>query len=198
MKKKPMAKSESNKSTIYMSIFIAVIMVTSGFGVMFYGFSGGGNTVKYNKHKFKITNLGASTKINGIEYYFEALPQEVEAFNITYGTKHTLLNSQAIVITSDPSSTYNQEIALTQFNMNSVLSTLNKQSVNAFTKETGSLPVITCENASSQMPVIEFIESNYTEAILEDYCLRVQFQNSHTLKAISSKILFLVLGVMDE
>jgi hypothetical protein len=46
-----MARKKNNRLSLYMGIFIAFIMITSMFGVVFYGFSNSNNNIKYNtKH----------------------------------------------------------------------------------------------------------------------------------------------------
>ena len=197
--KRPPKKTERNKTALYMSILIIFIMVTSGFGVMFYGFSNPSSTVKYKDFKFKLTQQGYQTKINGNQYYFEALPQDVEDIPIEFGTKYTILNSQAVIITSDPDSAYKEELALAHYNLNQMVLSLNKNVANAFTKENENLPVVTCMNSSLQFPVIEIVESNVTEASMGDNgCVTVEFDSSFNLRRITSKIMYLILGVIDE
>lgn len=198
MVKKYKPKEKKDNKALYMSLFIAFIMITSAFGVMFYGFGTEETVTKYGKYKFKATNQGYKAKINGNEYYFEALPQDLETVNVSLGTKFSILNGQMVVITSDPDSTYKQEIALAQFNLNQVLMSLNKQVGNGFTAENDMLPVVTCSNASTEVPVIEMVEADRTEAVLEDYCIKIKFDSSFNLKRVNSKILYLLLGVLDE
>jgi len=191
-------KHKKDRKSFYMGIFIAFIMITSVFGVMFYGFTGPSTTVKYNDYKFRTTNLGYTTKIDGMEYHFSVLPQDVESINITGNIKDEILNAQAVIVTSDHNSTYNQEIAVASYNMNIILSDKGKFVANAFMSPNDQLPVITCLNASQGLPVMEIVESNQTTATLENNCISIMFDTNFNLERVTSKILYLLLGVIDE
>ena len=200
MVKKPKKKQDSKNQRmgLYLSLFIAFIMITSAFGVIFYGFSDPSSAVKYGKYKFKSTPQGYSANINGVQYVFAALPPELNDINISYGTKFTILNGDVVVLTSNPDSTYKEDIAVSQYNLNSVLTGLNKQSINAFTLPNDQLPAISCENSTKETPIIEIQEGNTTQIILDGYCIKMEFDNSFNLRRSVSKLTYLLLGVLDE
>lgn len=180
-----------------MSFFIAFIMITSVFGVMFYGFAGGEDTVKYEGHKFIATPQGYATKIDGKTYYFDVLPQDLENININEGIKSELSNSNALIITSDPKSSYIQDIAVSSYNINAILTEQGKYTANAFNSANNQLPVITCMNATPGLPVMEIIESNQTTATLSNNCITIEFDTAFNLQRATAKILYLILGVID-
>jgi len=193
-----MSKSRrKNRLSLYMSFFIAFIMITSVFGVMFYGFAGGGEVIKYEGHKFTATPQGYATKIDGKTYYFDVLPQDLENINIDSSIKSELDSSNALVITSDPKSSYKQDIAVSSYNLNAILTKQGKYTANAFNSANDQLPVITCINATPGLPVMEIIESNQTIATLNNNCITVEFDNTFNLQRATAKILYLILGVID-
>ncbi|MCB9358682.1 hypothetical protein H6503_02005 [Candidatus Woesearchaeota archaeon] len=187
---------KNNRMTLYMGIFITLIMATSGFGVIFYGFSSNNSTEKYNGFKFKQTNYGYETKVDGKTYYFEVLPIETEHIEIEQGTINRLKDAYSIIITSDPFSSYRQDIALQTYQMNTVFANNQKQMVNAFTKDNVQLPTITCDNSTDEFLVVEFVEDNSTY-IESDNCIRLHFQTAYEMRRATGRIIYEFLGVVD-
>ena len=194
-------KEKKNNMGLGMSIFIVFIMVTSVFGVMFYGFTGsGGEVIRYNDYKFRQTNLGYETTIANQKFYFEYLPEHTQDIEIIDNVTKMIGNSNGIIITSDIDSTYKEDIALTSYNLNTLLTTQNKYSANAFTNNSGTLPSVTCENASIAFPIVYIKESNATEIVLnDDYqgCIEFNFDTSYNLRRATAKFMYVILGIMD-
>ena len=190
-------KEKNDRKSMYMSILIAFVMISSAFAVVLYGFGDNSTSLRYNKYKFKVTNLGFETKIDGKLYYFDSVPQDVLGINVSSGIRDLILNGQAIIITSDPTSSYVQEIAVASYTLQTALSKMNKQAVNAFTKEGGKLPVFTCANATQTLPIIEIKESNTTEAIIVDNCITLYFSSGYDLQRLDSAVIYHILGVID-
>jgi hypothetical protein len=197
MARKHHPKHKKDRTGLYMGLFIAFIMVTSAFGVVFYGYSESDNTSRYKGHKFKLTSMGYEAKIDGNRYFFEALPQDVEHLNITHETKNTILNSSAVIVTTQLDSAYTQEIALAQYNLNQIISGLGKQVANAFTEDTDTLPAITCMNATADISVIEIIEADSANVEVQENCIRIKFDTAYNLKVYTSYIIYQLLGVID-
>jgi hypothetical protein len=183
---------------LYMSIFIVIMMVLSGFGVIFYGFAGTEETIRYEGHKFKSTINGFETKINKQTYYFDVLPQDTLDINTSYDLKNLLKTAYGIIITSEPNSSYKEEIAIASYNLNSMFIKGNVHSAIAFTEEVFNIPKLTCMNASTSLPVIEILESNVTEIITENNCIQLKFDNSFNLRRATAKISYIYLGVINE
>lgn len=194
-------ESHTKKLAIGMGVFIVFIMITSVFGVMFYGYDSGGQTERYGKYKFTLTNLGYEMKHEGEKYYFEILPQNLEDLDVNQGIKNILKSSQAIIITSDPNSSYLQDIALASYNINSFFMNQNKVVGVGFinkSEKNPEIPVITCENASLQFPVLELVESNETNTEILGNCIKYNFNSGYGLRALVSKTLYDYMGVFDE
>lgn len=188
---------KKDRKSLYMSIVIAIIMISSAFAVILHGFGDSSESLRYGKYKFKLTNLGFLVKIDGKEYLFENFPSDVDSLNVSSGIKEAVSNSIALIITSDPNSSYKQEIALASYNIQTVLSNMDKQVGNAFITEGYKLPVFTCENATSSVPIVYIQESNVTEAAISGNCINLYFDSSYSLQRVSSAFLFNILGIID-
>ena len=77
-----MAKKKFNL-TKFMVYFIAFIMVSSIFGIMFSGYNQTSSTLTYNGHKFTRENNYWSTKVGGNKVTFDYFPEEVDYINIS-------------------------------------------------------------------------------------------------------------------
>jgi hypothetical protein len=196
-KKKNKQKKKNNKS-LYMSLFIVIIMISSAFAVIFYGFAENEQTIRYEDYKFKSTPMGFSTRINKETHYFEVLPQDTFDINISQNVKSLLNNANGIIITSDPNSAYKEDIAISAYNLNNMFNKLNIYSANAFTSEVNNIPVITCLNASQNLPVIKIVENNITNIYAEENCIYINFDTSFNLRRASTKIMYVSLGVLNE
>ena len=76
-----------------------------------------------------------------------------------------------------------------QFGMHVMSGTLNET-------EAYDLPIIDCENATSEIPVIKFIFGNETTINSEDDCIVAQAQSEIEFLAIADKIRYKLFGVM--
>jgi len=197
-------KEEAKKKrlSVFMGSLIAIIMISSVFGVMFYGYSDNSNTItRYGKFKFTQTDLGYELKYNGELYYFELLPDEVKSINVSKNIVNSLRNSKALIITSDPNTSYKEDIALSAYNMNLFLTTQDKLvgiGYNRESEDNGQVPYITCQNASSQYLILDINEANETDMTFENNCIKLQFGNSYQLRQVTTKMLFDYIGVFDE
>ena len=120
--------TREKKKRLFMSIFIVVIMTLSVAGFMI-----GQNSqdeIKYNDFKFIGTTNRWITTINNQNIAFNFLPSQVDSINVSDEIIERLKNSVQIDTTSYLNSTHKEIIALTQFELSSVLSlTRDRKSV---------------------------------------------------------------------
>jgi hypothetical protein len=126
------------------------------------------------------------------------MPQDVEALETDKGVQAMIQNAYGIIITSEFNTTYKEEIAYAEYNMGNDLDNKGKLYFYGFTTQNDKLPVITCLNASKDIPVITIAEGNLSEARIEGNCINVQFNSSTNLVRLTEKIRFLFLGVINE
>ena len=96
-------EKKKQKVIFYAALFFVFLMATS----LLAGFYGGGNDDlgEYNGFKFKSTNNGVSTKIDGDRMNFFYHPSILEYINISSDVKE-LLSKPSITLTFDPEDKY--------------------------------------------------------------------------------------------
>jgi hypothetical protein len=186
------------RSNLIIGFLIGGLMITSMFGVMLYGFDNSldGNTIEYNDVKLQATQYGYKIKGDKREIFFQYVPQEVEGINSSDYGKNLLKSAPAIILTSDLNTTYVQDIALNSYKLLSFYTEINKQSVIAYTSEYMSIPVLTCENATIQTPVIYFKESSETYIEVQEYCLIYHFDSAYNINRLVEKTKYEILDII--
>lgn len=177
-------------------LFLAAIMILSVFGAAFYGFSQPGDTVKYGTYKFYRVNNWWATKINGQQLFFSSTPPEVETY-FSKDLQTMLSNKIEIDTTYDVNSSLNQSLGYTQYQLSNQLKTHNIFVRNgATTNNSFKLPVITCETATPNVPVIYFMSSNTTALHIERNCIIAQAASEYELYRLSDALSFISLGII--
>lgn len=185
--------SRREKKTIFRSstlvaLFIIFIMASGGMGF----FLGGDETLKYDGHKFKRTDQGYKTKINGQTVFFSFLPAEVKDMEFSESIDSLLSSSNAVYVTYDPNTNLNNTMAQIQYDMEKALYPvtgifLQRGLVNS---SGYSIAQIGCENATSYMPVIELRQANSTSIVLEENCIVVQARSHAELVRAYNRLLY--------
>lgn len=183
----------------WMSIFIAVIMVSSIAGLALIN-STGEDTLRYNQFKFhKDATYGYYvTKISGQDVNFYTFPTEAAIVNISNATMDKLKSAAFIVTTFDPvtSNQSTQAIELARFDLAKFMA--GKSIYNAVLETAPgyeALPILSCDNASASTPVIVFNTSDYASVVDAGNCLYLNGQGLDFLK-FRDKILYSYFGVI--
>src|SRR3989338_6212176 len=191
-----MAKNSSEKTKKFLVYFMAIIMVSSVFGVVFFGFSGAGSqTSKYKGYKFIFRGDAWSTKAFSQTALFSYLPQDVENVNVSPDSIGLLKQKLQIDTTADSNGTFIQEISLAQFQMGASMQPYNVYIRNGFTsKNDFNDPVINCSIATPFVPVIYFKEGKDTMAYTEGSCIIAESGNAVDFIRLKDRLLY---GMFD-
>ncbi|MFH2027934.1 MAG: hypothetical protein ABIJ08_02235, partial [Nanoarchaeota archaeon] len=174
------------------------IMISSVFGVIFYGFGSQDTTLKYKNLKFTREDSGWSTTINNQRVFFDYFPEELENINISSEIVDMLKNKYEIDVTSEINSTFKDTIALAEYNMAQVLNDILSVYLRpGFTQENEYLPAITCSDATLSVPLIYFIHSNQTSITLDGDCIIAEAINDNDFLRIKDRILYSILGIIE-
>jgi hypothetical protein len=177
------------------ALFIIIVMVGSSAGFIFGRDEG--YSSKYNGLKFKLINNVWLTKINDQEVRFHFHPAEVENLSVSndsiekldmpsiYFTFEAGKNLQYVDMVRYEFITSLQE----QLNIYVTSGVLNKT-------EEYNFPVINCENATEEMPVLKFIFSNETRVYSDGNCVIAEAQSEQEMLAISDRIRYGLFGVI--
>ena len=179
-------------------LFLVIIMIGTSFSVFFYGGSPQNEIVKYNGIKFvSSSNQGPwIAKVNGKEATFSFLPTEVETINVN-GDIEKLNGKFEIDVTSDVNSTYKEAIALAHHQMTLTLAPYNVFIRQGFTtNSTFNVPIIECDDATSNVPVVYFVYGNSTSISLENDCILVKASTDADFIKIKDRLLYGILGVI--
>ncbi|MBN1385897.1 hypothetical protein JW968_02850 [Candidatus Woesearchaeota archaeon] len=198
LKSREEKKKRMSKQTL-MTIFIAAIMISSIAGFLYMG--GGTQTSNYNGHKFKLlSNRMWETEVNGVSYYFYYLPEEVQNLNLNPDAYHLLQDSNAIGLTFNPKDKNIQTIDLLRYDLGISFSQLGKHLEQGMANNTNpayTLPLMTCEDATPEKPVIYIRTSNTTGLNLDGYCAIMEGFGNMDMIAVRDRILYQMLGILQ-
>lgn len=179
--------------------FIAFIMITSVFGVLFYGFNTNREekTSEYKGTIFTYRNNGFVMDLNGEDIFFPFFPASIEHILLDDKTKE-LLKQDYFIVTYDPSNGLNQEMALAQYKLfEERLKPAGKNIIRALTNSTDTnLEQFTCQDATASHPVILLQYSNETSITTENNCIIANAKSSTEVYEVSDRIAYQMLGVM--
>lgn len=190
-------KQKKEKKRWGLIFFLVFIMIGTSFSFIFFGFSPQNEIAKYNGLKFikKPSQNIWLAKIGGKEAAFSFLPNEVE--DIAMQNPEKLQNRLEIDATYDLNSTRKQAIALAQHQMTLTLASYNIYLRKGFTSNnTFGLPVITCKDSSSNVPVVYFRQGNSTRISSENSCIIAEGPTDADIIRVKDRIVYGVLGVM--
>ncbi len=186
-------KIEKRKQ-IFMSSILVFLMIASGFAVMV------GNTnsqLKYNGYRFRVQNNQYVTEIDGETIPFYSLPSEVEGINLSSTITNKLREAYLVMLSFKPEqSTSLQVIEVARFDLSQYL---GKTVYNGVLEESQDydLPVLTCENATVQTPIIILNESSNPGFIEEDNCIYLN-ANGYEFLWLRDRLLYSYHGVIED
>ncbi|MFH1399407.1 MAG: hypothetical protein ABIG95_04835 [Candidatus Woesearchaeota archaeon] len=167
-------KQVSNKTIL--TVFIVFIIVTSLLGIMFSGYTNQSNQQEYNSHKFKAVGNFWTTEINKHQVQVHYFPTEVNTLNFTEDITPFLKTTQMAYIAIPTEGLYLDFIGLAAYELAQSFAEYGIYPVQGLSdSNTGyELPIVTCANATSTVPVIIFEQSNQTAAFLDSNCIHIQ------------------------
>ena len=189
-------KEKKEKRRWGLMLFIVMIMVGTSFSVVFFGFSGTREVVKYNDIKFARMQDRWEAKINGKNAAFSFLPNEVEVIPDNESAK-LLQNKFEIDVTYDQNSTFKEAMALAQHQMGLTLANYDIFVRKGFTSNnTFGLPIIGCKDATAQVPVVYFRHRNETKIFNKNSCVIVEASSNAEFIMAKDRLLYSILGVI--
>ena len=187
----------ADKTKKFMVYFIGFIMISSVFGIIFYGFSSGGASAEYNGFKFFNRGDFWSANIDGREAMFTYFPSEIEGIPADDNAVSRLKNTLQIDITSDINGTFAEGIALAEYQMGITLSNFDVFTRNGFTNQTKyNAPVITCNNATNFVPVVYFTKGNATRIYMQGNCVIAEAANNADVIRLKDRLVYGILGII--
>ncbi len=190
-------KEKKQKKRWGLILFIVLIMIGTSFSAFLFGLSPANEVVKYNDIKFVGNGQIWIAKIDGKKAAFSFLPKEVEDISVDGDIAPLIQNKAEIDVTSDFNSTFKESIALAQHQMGLTLSEYGIYMRQGFTKNsTYNLPVITCNNTDSNIPVVYLKHGNSTRITLDVSCIIAESSSNQDFIRIKDKLLYILLNVI--
>ena len=190
-------KEKKQKKRWGLILFIVFIMIGTSVSFVFFGFSPATERVKYNGFSFVNNGNIWIAKINGREAAFSFLPSEVESVSAFEDFSKRLQGKFEIDVTYDLNSTYKESIALAHHQMGLTLAAYSIFVRKGFTaNNTFNLPIITCDNATINVPVVYFKHGNATNINIENNCIIAEASANADFIMVKDRLLYGMLGVM--
>ena len=190
-------KEKKQKRRWGLMLFIVFIMIGTSFSAFLFSGSPSNEVVKYNGVKFVGNNQMWLAKINEKKAAFSFLPSEVEDIPVDKNVAALVQNKIEIDVTSDFNSTLRESIAFAQHQMGLTLGTYGIYMRQGFTKNnTYNFPVISCKDATSGIPVINFRQENSTRIYVNGSCIIAEASSGQDFIRAKDRILYLLFGVM--
>jgi len=197
---------------VAIGIFIALLMILSV--IQFSNNGSSSNALTFNRKRFTLQQDGFRVKADGQQLLVQDLPIEGNVANATYqnlyGTYITvtadpaaialLENASAFVLTFDPA-TEQPAIRSIDFIRYDLAQRLGKVYGAVLANSTAypSLPVVGCDQTSTQMPVVQLLASNETTSsiTLVDGCVTIT-GDAQALLAAKDHLLLSFVGVIPR
>ncbi|MBS3114554.1 hypothetical protein J4448_05625 [Candidatus Woesearchaeota archaeon] len=190
-------KDKKEKKRWGLILFIVFIMIGTSVSFVFFGFSPATERVKYNGFSFVNNGNMWIAKISGREAAFSFLPSEVESVLAFEDFSKRLQGKLEIDVTYDLNSTYKESIALANHQMGLTLAAYGIFVRKGFTtNNTFNLPIITCDNATINVPVVYFRQGNTTNINIENNCIIAEASANADFIMVKDRLLYGMLGVM--
>lgn len=190
-------KPKKDRKALYMSLFIAFIMVFSVIGFM-WDRNSGEYTQRYKGYVFTKINDEWVTRVNGRDVNFQFSPDAVESIKLDKAVVERINATLEVDVTYDINNSYKEYIALAEQELAYKLNdNLNIYLRGGFTAENEyDFPVITCANATAAVPVLYFTRSNETAIYLDNGCIIAASNSGMGYVMIKDRILYGVFGII--
>jgi len=195
-------KEQKSKSGLYLSIFLAVIMI-GGIGGIFLSNPGTTSDYSFGKYDFKNVNNYWVTTINKKDTSFYFLPQQVESLSISSTAFERIKNSQGVMIIFDPGHNSTKKLqALDVFRFeiaNALVTSYNKQVAFGITTNSSAytLPILNCNNSSFYVPIMLVDFENETAVSLINDCIIVSAIDESSLLSLMDNLKYRIYGVFE-
>lgn len=190
--------SDGKTAKIVMSVFIALIMILSVFGVIIGSYT---SELKYGKQKFTINEQGQYlTDIDDVQTVFYTLPPDALVLNVSQSAIQRMLDSSLLITTFNPRLA-NDSLPYIEVSRFDIAAGMKDKfiinSVSEFSSEYAALAIVDCANASVEAPVIFFNSSDTMSVYETGNCVYVNGRGSDFLR-FRDRVLYEYYGVIKD
>jgi len=195
-------KNNNDKTKRYMSIFLIIFLVSSIGGVMLYAPEDTSTfTLSSEYGKFKFTQR---TDAQGIPY-FDVSTKDRQFItyyapgslylNIPVEVKAMIKDKSYFYFTFNPNEEDLSVYDYLRYDLRNNIPT-SKFFIDSVTEQNPSylLPLVTCNNATMDSPVIHFMQTNTTSITLDGQCINIKFEKYNALM-VRDELIYLFNGI---
>jgi hypothetical protein len=185
---------KKRSSSLAWAVFIAAIMIASTIGYMWIG--GSEASLQYNGHKIARADSGFAYTKDKNTFEFRYFPSELEEMK---GDATLIISGKPMFyLTFDPESDIVEAVDLMRLEFSDELPKLNVYFQQGVLKQSSiyNFTVIDCINATANVPVVKFVQSNETGIIEDGSCLIFRAKNNYDVIKFKDMVLYSLLGVM--
>ncbi|MBD3310606.1 hypothetical protein GF351_05295 [Candidatus Woesearchaeota archaeon] len=192
----PRRKKEKKVSKeMILTLFIAFIMIASVLG---YSILQGDQIQKRKYGDIVLVQRDMSwvAKVNQHELKFRYLPEELQDIEIGQEAVESIRNTYEVDTTSAPDDENKEAIALFQHDLAGLLDSMDIYLRQGFTEENEfDLPIISCANATSSVPVLKLATANSTVFSMQDGCMIAEASSSVGFIKLRDKLMYSLIGI---
>ncbi len=202
-RKKSRAEAREEKKQRMIKIIIgAVTAFLMASSILMFAGGGSNNSYEYNKHQFIRKNNLWTTKINGKEIQFYNFPGTIANISIPKLIKSRILSSNYTIITFNPNCTnpMQQVMDLTRFDITNALFSMGVQVGQGITEKNPTYKnfnIITCNQSSTYIPIIELTEGNETGVFMNNSCIIIEAQTPMDMLTLRDRVLYELYGIIQ-
>ena len=179
-----------------MALFVIIVMTSSVIGLM-WGGSDDGNSIEYKNYKLIRQNNGQwmlNTEQGNL--IFDYFPSEIEGLNFS-GDIVQRTKTFEVDITYDENSSFAEAMAYFQYMVEQNLGKSNVYVRKGFSAESSfNVPVITCKDATSAVPVIYLKKAEKINVYLDGDCIIAEAGSEGDILKIKDWLVYSYLGVI--
>lgn len=190
-------RQHEKKKQIWISVFMAALMIFSAFGIYLGSVSGPEQQFEYKGHEFEFEQGRYVTLINGAEVPFYNLPYDLETVNLSIEAVNLLRNAWVLQVVFDPEQPNLEYVELTRFDWGKYW---GRQIMSGVVKESdlySGLPLLSCANGTLNGPVIYLNVSQEFSSKAYDNCLVLNGIGVDFLRW-RDRVLYSHLGILDQ
>jgi hypothetical protein len=195
-------EQRKKRTNIIITIIVAFLMVASIFAFVITDLGQQGNELTYNKYTFQTVNNIYRTKINGNYMDFQYFPADLERINITQDIVNRLMNAKGMIIVFNPNESVDnlQYIDFARLDMSNQLSTPIGFAITKPSSLYSGLPVLGCQNSTTELPFIMINISSSSDFILDNAYPNCIIMNAELkdIVALKDRLVYRLLGVMQN
>lgn len=197
---KEQAQKKRISTMMWVSIGIAVIMVTSIVGFLATNQpESTPNQFTYNNHTITGSPQQWQVDIDGATAAFQFLPSDVDDIPYPPNAQGLLRNALAFSMTSSPYDNLSLAIGNAEYALFTQMREQGKIVLYAFTQNnTFGKPIFTCENATAYQPVLLFEQGNETGITRQGDCIVATAENEYQMRRLGERILYTHYNIISN